>query len=232
MNNGQQGSPMFSTQKYFLEDLDPDAVVTDNASMYQQEAIVPIAISSQLDETGEERIHVAHYDITETVPLPPEEPMQYKLISTTSSNKEYVYLDQISSKITVQVGSDCGTDSLIINNDLSSVTGAIAISDFRELTFVRGKLVMANSTADLKASDGGKYMNSDGYDKFARPIVQNEIHVSDLVENDKWTNYFRAESATAISNTLTYNDLAYQMVFTHPAVDGEVYAYGIFGLRS
>lgn len=56
MNYGQQSSPTFSKQKYFIHD-DED---TPPTNLYLQKAIYPIAVSSELDDTGEERIHVAH----------------------------------------------------------------------------------------------------------------------------------------------------------------------------
>lgn len=57
MNYGQQSSPTFSKQKYFLRPDDVDVEVPD---IYAQESLYPIAISSELDDSGEERIHVAH----------------------------------------------------------------------------------------------------------------------------------------------------------------------------
>lgn len=54
MNYGSQRAPTFSKQKYFLAE--EDVVYT---SLYDQPAIVPAAISSELDDSGEERIHIA-----------------------------------------------------------------------------------------------------------------------------------------------------------------------------
>lgn len=64
MNNGMQDIPTFSKQKYFLKD------DTGTATLYDTErpALVPIAISSELDDTGHERIHTAH---KVPVPVPP-----------------------------------------------------------------------------------------------------------------------------------------------------------------
>ena len=56
MNFGRQEAPTFSKQKYFLTDLSGETAEVD---MYAQPSIVPAAISSELDHTGEERIHVA-----------------------------------------------------------------------------------------------------------------------------------------------------------------------------
>ena len=57
MNFGRQQAPTFSKQKYFLTDLGGDMVEVD---MYAQPSIVPAAVSSELDHTGKERIHVAN----------------------------------------------------------------------------------------------------------------------------------------------------------------------------
>ena len=65
MNYGSQRAPTFSKQKYFLAE--EDVVYT---SLYDQPAIVPAAISSELDEGGEERIHVAP-KVTVITPEPP-----------------------------------------------------------------------------------------------------------------------------------------------------------------
>ena len=56
MNFGSQQAPTFSKQKYFYTHPDFEAVEVD---LYAQPSIVPAAISSELDHTGEERIHVA-----------------------------------------------------------------------------------------------------------------------------------------------------------------------------
>lgn len=59
MNYGQQNAPTFSQQKYFITppDGDPDLGIP----LLEYPGIIPIAISSELDDTGEERIHIAHY---------------------------------------------------------------------------------------------------------------------------------------------------------------------------
>lgn len=53
MNYGTQQSPTFSKQKYFLQEEGPDISL-------EAMAIVPAAVSSELDDGGEERIHVAN----------------------------------------------------------------------------------------------------------------------------------------------------------------------------
>lgn len=52
MNNGTQQAPTFSQQKYFV---DTEGVVP----LLEYNAMVPAAISSELDDGGEERIHIA-----------------------------------------------------------------------------------------------------------------------------------------------------------------------------
>ena len=54
--NGAQ-TPTFAPQKYFYTTTDA-ALVTN---IYEQNALVPAAVSSELDDAGEERIHIAPY---------------------------------------------------------------------------------------------------------------------------------------------------------------------------
>lgn len=70
MNFGNQQAPTFSKQKYFLTDLGGDVVDVD---MYAQPSIVPAAVSSELDHTGKERIHIAN-KAPLTPPAPSEPP--------------------------------------------------------------------------------------------------------------------------------------------------------------
>lgn len=63
--NGQQ-VPTFSFQKYFYTAED----VTTPEDLFSYEAIVPAAVSSELDEAGEERIHIASYEDAEIIPTP------------------------------------------------------------------------------------------------------------------------------------------------------------------
>lgn len=56
MNYGQQSAPTFSKQKYFVTEADVDY---GDITLYEYPSIYPIAVSSQLDDGGEERIHVA-----------------------------------------------------------------------------------------------------------------------------------------------------------------------------
>lgn len=57
LNYGTQQSATFSKQKYFITD---SSVSYEGLSLYDYPSIYPIAISSELDDGGEERIHVAH----------------------------------------------------------------------------------------------------------------------------------------------------------------------------
>lgn len=59
INNGQQAAPTFSKQKYFLTppDENPDLGIP----LMDYPSMVPIAVSSELDDSGEERIHMAAY---------------------------------------------------------------------------------------------------------------------------------------------------------------------------
>lgn len=52
LNAGSQSAPTFSFQKYFVD-------TEDVEDIYLQDSLIPAAISSGLDDTGEERIHAA-----------------------------------------------------------------------------------------------------------------------------------------------------------------------------
>ena len=54
MNYGNQMTPTFSKQKYFLR-----SGYGGEVSL-ERPALVPAAVSSELDDSGQERIHVAH----------------------------------------------------------------------------------------------------------------------------------------------------------------------------
>lgn len=56
--NGQ-AVPTFSFQKYFWEGQGPEPYFSED--LYSYPSIVPAAVSSELDESGEERIHIAPY---------------------------------------------------------------------------------------------------------------------------------------------------------------------------
>lgn len=66
--NGQQAVPTFSIQKYFITppDEDPDLGI----DLLEYPGMVPVAISSELDDTGEERIHIANFP---AIVVPPPE---------------------------------------------------------------------------------------------------------------------------------------------------------------
>lgn len=67
MNYGSKEAPTFSKQKYFYTHPDHEPVAELTAyQMLQQEAMVPAAISSELDDGDEERIHIAPKVIVDT----------------------------------------------------------------------------------------------------------------------------------------------------------------------
>ena len=66
MNYGQQNAPTFSTQKYFITEPDTDPVL--GIDLLDYPGIIPIAISSELDDSGEERIHIANYRVLQVSP--------------------------------------------------------------------------------------------------------------------------------------------------------------------
>lgn len=75
MNYGQQSAPTFSKQKYFVTD---EGVDYGDISLYEYPSIYPMAVSSQLDDGGEERIHVANLHKKSPVIVPPE-PDEYQM---------------------------------------------------------------------------------------------------------------------------------------------------------
>ena len=63
MNYGTQQAPTFSKQKYFLFE---EAIYSPD---WVYPSIVPAAISSELDDSGEERIHIANKQLVEAPPV-------------------------------------------------------------------------------------------------------------------------------------------------------------------
>jgi hypothetical protein len=59
MTMNGQAVPTFSKQKYFYE---PSGGWEPQEDVYLMPAIVPAAVSSELDDSGEERIHIAPYE--------------------------------------------------------------------------------------------------------------------------------------------------------------------------
>ena len=65
MTMNGEGVPTFSLQKYFYGGGGVDPYVSED--LYSYPSIVPAAVSSQLDDNGEERIHIAPYIDEESV---------------------------------------------------------------------------------------------------------------------------------------------------------------------
>src|SRR5690606_25941121 len=85
-------------------------VPTEVVNLYEQQAIVPAAVSSQLDVTGEERIHIAPYH--EVVVPEPEVDCAELDISSTG-----------------------GTNSIIQDSDLSNLPSWLVLGDPMEIRF-------------------------------------------------------------------------------------------------
>ena len=83
--NGRQ-VPTFSFQKYFKPTA--ENVVVD--SLYDYPSIIPAAISSELDEAGEERIHIADIVNVSTPPNPPTERIQISVGGEGNSYISYI----------------------------------------------------------------------------------------------------------------------------------------------
>lgn len=67
--NGQQAVPTFSIQKYFITP--PNESPDLGIPLLEYPGMVPVAISSELDDTGEERIHIAAFPAPIATPAPP-----------------------------------------------------------------------------------------------------------------------------------------------------------------
>jgi hypothetical protein len=79
------GTPTFSLQKYFYQPDPVNPYVSDD--LYSYPSMVPAAVSSELSDDGEERIHMAPYveDVKEAVaPVPPPVPSVCIPASTTT----------------------------------------------------------------------------------------------------------------------------------------------------
>ena len=74
MNYGTQQAPTFSKQKYFLQEEGEEISL-------EATSIVPAAISSELDEGGEERIHIANKRLVEAPPVGPVLFFEYTFMS-------------------------------------------------------------------------------------------------------------------------------------------------------
>lgn len=115
LNSGMQSQPTFSKQKYFIV---PPGTSPPEGSFYDYKAMVPIAISSQLDQTGEERIHMA--DIPDVIPPPP--------VINLAGEKEMAVLHGGSSSPAYFV---MDTDFYISDTSIPSCTvGTIASASF------------------------------------------------------------------------------------------------------
>lgn len=103
MNYGRQQAPTFAKQKYFISD-EPLLV-----GLYEYPSIVPAAISSELDDSGEERIHIANKQTA--VPAPAEQNAWFVL--TGEGNPFLLNLDitgfDVESEVTVTDVSDVFT---------------------------------------------------------------------------------------------------------------------------
>lgn len=113
MNYGQQSSPTFSTQKYFITD---DFANYDGLSLYEYPSIYPIAISSELDDSGEERIHVANYYKEPPVPVTP--PSISGDLPDATEGDVYTYQLTITGGVApVKVTSYSGPAGLVVSED-------------------------------------------------------------------------------------------------------------------
>lgn len=85
-------------------------VPTEVVNLYEQQAIVPAAVSSQLDVTGEERIHIAPYHEV-VVPEPEEDCAE------------------------LYIGSFSGSNTIIQQEDLSNLPSWFVLGDPMEIRF-------------------------------------------------------------------------------------------------
>lgn len=214
MNYGTQTAPTFSKQKYFLF---PDVVVGD---VLEQASIVPAAISSELDDGGEERIHIAN-KVPAVVPIPPdppEDPVQYKLISYTSSNNSTLY----GALPIIRLGDFCAFDARIVSNNLDHWDCGI-VDDYTEFTFVRGGLYTCDETP-IRAFDTGNH-ESYTYISYNRQVYDSNDMVSSsvaLTTDEAHTNYLTLKPVSSVAS----GSYLYKAVFTHPDYEGEIFAAG------
>lgn len=97
--SGGAAPPTFSFRKYFKNPL-PDVEVD---SLYDYPAIIPIAVSSELDEAGEERVHVADYYTPEENSDPPFDPITIEGILPMARNSR-TYLGTLDVEGVIGVG--------------------------------------------------------------------------------------------------------------------------------
>lgn len=85
---GGNSPPTFSFRKYFITppDTDPDL----GGSLYDYPSIIPIAVSSELDEAGEERVHIANVTPPPVVVPPPPPPpvfLKFEVVPLSYTNE-------------------------------------------------------------------------------------------------------------------------------------------------
>lgn len=126
LNAGSQTAPTFSFQKYFVSS---EPIV----DLYSQPCLIPAAISSGLDDTGEERIHAAPIiNVTRPAAQPPIEPPIGQIVfynpdgdgGGNGAFRIYYHEDYIPDRIL-----DAATSSVFSSAGTVTITGLAADPD-------------------------------------------------------------------------------------------------------
>lgn len=215
LNFGTNKAPDFSKQKYFI---DGTTEVTD---LYAHPAIVPAAISSQLDESGEERIHISNKQPEPTATPDPEEEVQYKLITPVSPHNK-----DSTSAPTIRLSTNAGEDpAYLVSNNLDIFNDSIAFTDLTTLTYVRGGMYLINDEIITAPHDTAVSPYEGGTTTWDRSSHSTEIaQTTELILDAQFTGLLDFSPV----DDLEPGEYQYKMVFTHPSVTGEVFAVGVY----
>ena len=214
INNGQQGSPTFSKQKYFKVPELEDEVECEVS--YDMESIVPIAVSSELSHTGEERIHMA--PTIELPPPPPPPPPVLESICTgeTEGGATLIVLpeefrDEPEIIVYTLSGDQCGywaysqwmgdgvhepkywDDPYCGGDSLWLSVGEVVILSTPSGDKMMEVEVASTSSASIALWPDGSYLTLYTWDIYSEEVYLVEVHYRDdvyMAESRNWDGLF------------------------------------------
>lgn len=232
MNNGQQSAPTFSTQKYFYDTQVPEEV-TDNEYMYAGKAIVPSAISSQLDDGGEERIHIANAQvIVKGSPAPdPGEEVQYKFMTYTSPNGTLLNAEIMGAEMELVLEFTSDGSVWLLSNMLDTFLEPNYINDMTTFAVDGVEIFSKADGGDLRGHDVGiSRRGGDPLEVFRREGRFNEGEITPVTTGLVSVS----KSPTSMSLIVRVpaeellNTLIYRVKLSHPNYAESIWAIGEF----
>ena len=223
VNNGQQTAPTFSKQKYFHD--------IESGELYDAPAIVPAAISSQLDEGGEERIHIANAQpvVYGSVVIPPEEEVQYKLVTETSPDGTTVDIDG-SGNYTLKFTTTTGNRTNIMSNVLNTFFEPNYTTSLNDYVVTNVEMFFFPDSVALPLDIGTK---GAGYQEtWVRRTNAESIPTEDTTVITISYTTSDDEINVVIANDSSVSEVyLYRVTLTHPTVEGNIYAVGLVTLN-